>query len=163
MSDIKISSQLKPGKLPKQPPWGLGGWFTLVMIGLVGMIILGIMSVLEVVQIEYTQINPYFLVLFIICILNEVCLSVAILFFIYKRNILFRLLFIVQTCVLIFCSFVDFYLSLSFGFQAEFSLLSVLGRILWTVYLFRSERVKNTFIGMKSIAQLMEETEAPPL
>ena len=161
MNEIKFSPQLKPGKMPNQPPWGLGGWFTLVMIGLVGMIIVGILSVIQVVQIEYTQINPYFLVLFIICILNEVCLSAVILFFIYKRNILFRLLFVVQTCVLIFCYFSDLYLSLSFGFQTELSLLSVFGRILWTVYLFRSERVKNTFIGMKSIAQLMDETETP--
>ncbi len=68
MNEIKISPHLKPGKLPKQPPWGLGGWFTLVMIGLIGMIIIGIVSVIEVVQIEYIRINPYFLVLFIICI-----------------------------------------------------------------------------------------------
>ncbi len=161
MNEIKISPQLKPGKLPKQPPWGLGGWFTLVMIGLIGMIIIGIVSVIEVVQIEYIRINPYFLVLFIICILNEVCLSAAILFLIYKRNKLFRLLFVVQTCVLIFCCFADSYLSLISGFQTDFSWLSVLSRILWTVYLFRSERVKNTFIGMKSIAELMNETETP--
>ncbi len=161
MNEIKLSPQLKPGKPPKQPPVGLGGWFALIMIGLILSIIADIGGTVKLFQSDLSYMNLFFLLFFIICITNELILSAVILFFIFKRNILFRLLFVIQTCVFAVCYFAYLFLCAFYNIPPDISFMTIFARILWTVYLFRSERVKNTFIGTKSIAQIVRETETP--
>jgi drug/metabolite transporter (DMT)-like permease len=150
MSKVNISPQIKPGKLPKYTPVGLGGWFTLVIIGLFGTILMDILSMFEVFPIDISNVNIFYFVIYLICIVNEVILSVVILALIFLRKIMFRNLYLIQTCVLGACFIVMLEGS---------SLVALLARILWTVYLYRSERVKNTFFGIKSINQTLSETE----
>lgn len=159
MSELKISPQLKSGQMPKQPPVGLGGWFTLIIIGLFAISLSGIVSIFELFSIGFEKADPLLLTFYFFCILNDVALSAFILVFIFKHNIIFRMLFIIQTCVITLCFFIYFYIALAFGFKSELNFISILGRILWTVYLFRSERVKNTFFGIKSINKILENSE----
>ena len=150
--EVKISPLIKPDKQPKQPPVGLSGWFSLIVIGLFGTILLDIVTVVPLLPIDLSIVNMFFFVVFLISLLNEVVLSAVILILIFKRSIIFRVLFLIQTCILGACILI---------IQDGSSLIQMLARILWTVYLFRSERVKNTFIGIKSINQVLAETETP--
>lgn len=150
MNQVNISPLIKPNKLPKQSPVGLDGWFTLIIIGLFGTIIVNIITVITLLPLDFSTVNMFYFSILIICVLNEVGLSSIILLFIFKRNIVFRILFLIQTCILGICFFL---------IPSGSSFIPILARILWTVYLYRSERVKNTFIGLKSINQIMGESE----
>ncbi len=151
MANVEVSPQLKPEHKHKEPPVGLGGWFTFIIIGLIVLIISGVVGLSQ--MLSYLVYYPvYFIIFLSICIINELFLSAVLLFFIYKRNIIFRKLYVIQTCILIASLLFIFILSFLFSISTDFSILGILARILWTVYLFRSERVHNTFIGFKTIS-----------
>jgi hypothetical protein len=158
MAKVEISPLLKTNHKQKEPPVGLGGWFTIIIIGLILTIVANVAMTPQLLpNLVY---YPLYLIVFLsICLINEVMLSAVILFFIYKRNIIFRKLFVIQTCILIVCAFILLFISYLFNVSSGFSITGVLARILWTTYLFRSERVHNTFIGVKSINQTLTENE----
>ena len=142
---------------------GFGGFFIFVIIG---RFLTAITSV--VLLMHYTSSNRYAQILgayyniIIACLIGlSIVMSVVVLFFIFKRNIIFRTLLVIQIAVtsiidLIGIIVLSHYCN-SMGEDAIFYrpvirsgvtrfLISVIISVLWIGYLYMSSRVKNTFI-----------------
>ncbi len=131
--------------LEEKQPQGFGGWFVLILIGLFASIILGTVQFFQYSEVwQYVDFGLGSLLT--IDYLNTIILSIVILIFIFRKDIRFRLMYLIQTCisvVIIICLFAII------GTADGQMIGSMLGRILWTIYLFKSVRVKNTFVDKK--------------
>jgi hypothetical protein len=150
MNETKISPMLIPGKASGQPI-GLGGIFILFIIGLYVDILMNTFVMIDILSYDLTKANLFILTIIFIFLTNEVVMSAFILYFVFRRNIIFRKLYLIQTCIFAVCYI--------FLFSVNMPIFSILMRILWTLYLFRSVQVKNTFIGIKSISETLSDTE----
>jgi hypothetical protein len=150
MNETKISPMLIPGKASGQPI-GLGGIFILFIIGLCVDILMNTFVMIDILSYDLTKANLFILTIIFIFLTNEVVMSAFILYFVFRRNIIFRKLYLIQTCIFAVCYI--------FLFSVNMPIFSILMRILWTLYLFRSVQVKNTFIGIKSISETLSDTE----
>ena len=157
MDDTSISP-LHNEKKPINIPVGIGGWLILIIIGLFGSILLSALDFVHYFDV-WKYVDFGFGALFTVTYLNEIAVSALILILIFRRKIFFRKLFLIQTCAYALINLII--IILNGGDDAVIIFLAMTERALWTVYLFRSERVENTFIGMKSTAELMDETETP--
>jgi hypothetical protein len=130
---------------------GIGGWLVLIILGQFLNIILCIKNIID--SRSYIGKNAEFGLLFIVaiavCILSVV-LSAGILFFIFKTNITFRILFVIQGLLnLVFVIFIASYidgLGYNNGYLISSIVGSLIGNVIWITYVFKSKRVKNTFI-----------------
>lgn len=127
---------------------GLGGWMILIIIGRVITILLNIKEIADIVP--YLGLNPeadlFFYIIISIDILLGIVLTGAMLFFIFKRNILFRKLMVIQIAVSLAITFI---VCILFNSWAELSIdifTGIVSGAIWITYLYRSVRVKNTFI-----------------
>lgn len=153
MSKVNISPLLKSQR-QKMPPVGLGGWFAVIIIGLVGTVLFNVIGIFDVIpMIDWPHVQLFRVMLWLICLLNDIVLSLVILWFIHKRNIIFRTLYLIQTCLILFL----FLILLVCYLQAVAPVYTLLARILWTVYLYRSQRVRNTFLGIKTINDILSK------
>ena len=151
--------QLKPMKIkPKKhhcAPKGLGGWFTLVIIGQVAMIIMVITTILQDMLPIWVYLDVFLRFWFVFLFINEGVLSGVILGFIFARKMIFRTLFIVQSIG----TFIFGIVHMPF-LDTDF-LPGLIARAFWIVYLFRSERVNNTFSPLTFFNQKEEEPLSP--
>ncbi len=130
---------------------GLGGWFSLIIIGLILGVARDIYYMITVLQ--HPDLSGSFLYLALII---ESAVDIAwvgtILFFILKRNIIFRKLFVLRFAVILLVNIIlaacidsRFY-DLSDWTDFGISLAATMG---WIYYLYSAKRVKNTFIYPK--------------
>ena len=130
----------------KLPPVGLGGWLTLFIISQLGVVV-SIVSKLGELLFRLSSLNAFLLAYNFLLIFIEGIFPIVILVFLFKGKMLFRSLYLIQTIIFAFCLLALFALSIFDNtYSIIGSLLPLLIRILWTVYLYRSERVKNTFL-----------------
>ncbi len=142
---------------------GFGGFFVFVIIGRFLTAITGVVLLMHYTSSDrYAQILGAYYGIIIACLIGlSIVMSVVVLFFISKRNIIFRTLLVIQTAAtsvidLIGIIVIAHYYN-SMGDDAIFYqpvirsgvthfLISVIISMLWLGYLYMSSRVKNTFI-----------------
>ena len=125
---------------------GLGGWLTLFIISQLGVVV-SIVSKLSELLLRLSSLNAFLLAYNFLLIFTHGIFPIVILVFLFKGNMLFRSLYLIQTIILAFCVLALSILSIySNNLVTYGSLLPLLICILWTIYLYRSERVKNTFL-----------------
>ena len=77
----------------------------------------------------------------------DVVVNIIILVFIFKRNILFRKIFVIYTAyVLVVVLAGIIFLKLAFDIVNLQKFISFIGAAIWITYLYKSKRVKNTYI-----------------
>jgi len=128
---------------------GIAGWLVVVVLGLVLTIILSIAYIVKLAS--YWGLNsladtliaiiiPYYAV---VCILG----SGAILYCMFTRRILFRTLYVIQAVVSLILLIVIASIAGSSGADASGDILkSLVSSVIWITYLYKSSRVRNTFI-----------------
>lgn len=132
---------------------GIGGWLILIIIGRILSVILGIKDIAD--SSAAYGFSPVFDTLLTVGIILDIVFSitasVVILILIFSRNILFRLLFVIQVVVMfIFNLIVIIYVnSLGYNFGSGMLIGSIIGGVIWILYVYRSARVKNTYIYPK--------------
>jgi|GEM_PF-2934337 len=126
----------------KMPLNGFSGWFIFVIIGLFANIILSANQFTDNFHMwRYIDIGTA--ALLAATYLNAIVFSLIILAYIFKRSILFRKLYLIQTCIAVVLGVITLF---ALNFNAVIQLvLGMVSRILWTLYLYRSKRVKETF------------------
>ena len=130
----------------KEQLYGFGGCFVLIIINLFGNIIISIIDFFDLLN-AFSQLNGGLIAIFIAAYLNNIGLSGIIAVYIIKRRILFRKLYLIQTCIsLALCFLLAFFIPLYYDRTIVQMVIAMLIRALLTVYLFRSVRVKNTFV-----------------
>jgi hypothetical protein len=80
--------------------------------------------------------------------------SIVILIFMFSRNIAFRKLFVIQVCIILFLDIAMISYFSGLGYDLSSTLTTDLIRSLvvggiWILYLYKSKRVKNTYIYYK--------------
>jgi hypothetical protein len=137
---------------------GIGGWLIVIIIGRVLSVILGIQEIADCssllrngshfVPLLYTSIS--------VDIVIGIILSAVILLLIFLRSIAFRILFVIQVLAAFLFNIGAYIYFLSFGFDMLSSfwgpfILSIAGGVVWIFYVYRSKRVKNTYIYSKTV------------
>lgn len=127
---------------------GLGGWMILIIIGRILTIFSYISAISEVTPLlGYSpEADVYLYIMIALCILFGIVLTGLILFFIFKRNIVFRTLMVIQITVSLTITFIICVLLNSWAELSIDIFTGVIGGAIWITYLYRSVRVKNTFI-----------------
>ena len=154
--DIKPTSSQQPMPVPNHPydydPTlnGVGGWLVLVIIGRILTIIVGIRDIVDLSPVIGTvpSLDYLWILAIILDITVYIILSIVILVFMFSRKIVFRLLFVIQVAVVfIFSLWANIAIS-SLGYDADPSNIfrSVIVGVVWIIYLYKSKRVKNTYI-----------------
>jgi hypothetical protein len=136
---------------------GIGGWLVLVIIGQIIRIILSIKDITDSVSL-FGVLPAFDVILYFgvaVDIIFGIVLPVIILILMFSRNITFRILFVIGVSVIfLFNIFVILYLqALGYNIFSEYagSLIgSIAGGVIWILYLYKSERVKNTYIYPKT-------------
>ena len=143
---------------PVKYPWdydpslnGLGGWMLIVIIFRFLTILSGMLSIAGVLALDAFTLSllPGYVTFCIIwSVLVEVIWSVVILIFIFQRAIAFRLLFVIQICLSLLVAFGTWIYAAGWGLEPEYRdiVFTIIGGVIWIVYLYKSNRVKNTFI-----------------
>lgn len=156
---------------------GIGGWLVVVIIGRMIGIILAIKSIVDISSVfaRISDLTPTMdarisgiiptvdaiLTSGIILAVFDILFEILILVFIFSRNIRFRILFVIEILVdLVYTLIVLIYqnnlindlgqvrnLGYSSGTPAIIG--SIIGAIIWISYLYKSERIKNTYIYPK--------------
>lgn len=132
---------------------GIGGWLILFIIGQFASGLSGAISFISIITyLGSSDHHNIFLALYIIVgILVVIIGSIAILYCIFSRNILFRKLFIIQNVSLLLFSFLSYAYITPFGITYDLSRISssIISTLIWLTYLYRSKRIRNTFIYNK--------------
>ena len=132
---------------------GIGGWLILFIIGQFANGLYGTVSFISIIPYlgSSEQHNAFFAVSVAVGILVVFIGSIAILYCIFSRNILFRKLFIIQNVSSLVFMFFSYAYFTSFGFTYDVSgtSSSIISALIWLTYLYRSKRIRNTFIYSK--------------
>ncbi len=123
---------------------GIGGWLILVVIGRILSVIIGVYNFANTLVIfnQYNVSDFWSYAITCIEMLNGVGLSFVMLILIFKRNIVFRRLFVIQMSIAILDA-----LLIGIYTSTYTTLISTIAStVVWTIYFYRSLRVKNTFI-----------------
>ncbi len=132
---------------------GIGGWLVLVIIGRIISIILGAKDFFDLTKLIGQDPNFEGIIIFgiVMDITLVILLSAVILYFLFKRNILFRNLFVIQVSLgFLFNVFVLVYFSsLGVNLGAASLISPLISGVIWILYLYKSKRVKNTYIYPK--------------
>ncbi len=136
---------------------GISGWMVVVVIGRILTILIGAYGNINgLMTLASLHVSDSFLsAMLFIDLLNTVGLSIVMLILIFRRNILFRTLFVVQLVVLIIETIIiSLYASRAYNVSLDPSdYVGLIGGVIWVIYLFVSKRVKNTFIYNKLDAE----------
>lgn len=133
-------------------PYGLSGWFVIIILGLFWTIILGINELMNYSDI-WKFVDFGYGVFFAISSFNSIFISAIILVSIFKKDIRFRAMFVIQSCVYMLMAFI----MCGVIKVNEQVIVSIIGRVLWSIYLFKSERVKNTFENSYPLGEIRDE------
>ena len=132
---------------------GLRGWMIIVIIGRVLTIIMGINAIMDIRDIDVDpEFSGFMSFLIIATVLIDILLSGVILIMIFQRNIAFRMLIVIQVCLtLIFIVGIWIYAG-SWGITPAYEEIvsPIVGGAIWITYLYRSRRVRNTFICLST-------------
>lgn len=132
---------------------GIGGWLVLIIIGRFLSIVFGVKGIFDFSA--YAGYDPQLDVLVYSSIVFDVLITIAlsgvILFFIFKRNILFRTMIIIQMgiCFLYVVILTIYTSSLGVAPDLAYNIVAFIESALWVLYLYKSKRVKNTYIYPK--------------
>lgn len=128
---------------------GFGGWMAVFIIGH----FLSILAIISgTVQLsDYRGFNEQIDTLInisIVLAIVELILVIIVIYLIFKRNILFRKIFVIRVVVSIaFAVGLEIYIYTLFGTVDSTQILySIVPAAIWVTYVYRSKRVKNTFI-----------------
>jgi len=129
---------------------GIGGWLILVIIGRFIAIIMGIKSIVTLSG--FLGVAPSFdgllYIIIVALVLIYIILSGVILYFMFARKIVFRTLFVAQLVAdLLFMVILSMVLS-NRGYDSTYTgfIQTIIGGAIWIAYLYKSKRVKNTYI-----------------
>jgi threonine/homoserine efflux transporter RhtA len=129
---------------------GVGGWLVLVIIGRILTIIVGIRDIVDLSPVIGTvpSLDYLWILAIILDITVYIILSIVILVFMFSRKIIFRLLFVIQVAVVFFFSLWANITVYNLGYDVDPSGIfsSVAAGVVWIIYLYKSKRVKNTYI-----------------
>ena len=132
---------------------GLGGWLVVVIIGRILTILLGVLGITsESAYLGYSNsIDSLIYLELVIYILVSIIMSCVILYLMFKRNILFRRLFVIQTITIFLSNIILSLYVYNLGYEMSGSELAspLFAGVIWIIYLYKSKRVKNTFIYPK--------------
>ena len=140
----------------KEVPWdydpgldGLKGWMVLVIIGRFVAIIAALISIPNMLEYYgYLDWLDTFMTLSIAVLVPiDVIASIVILVFIFKENILFRKIFVIYTIYTLALTLAAMiYLKVAYDTTYTNPIFTLIGSAIWITYLYKSKRVKNTFI-----------------
>ena len=148
--DNKTPSTLYPDDLYTNLN-GLGGWMAVVIIGRILNIILTIKD-MAAWPFYRILIGNFYAIIIVYDVVVGLCLSVTILYFIFQRKIIFRRLLVIQIAISIVIAGATFVLTLILlspgdnGSDMAQLIINIISGVVWILYLYRSARVKNTFI-----------------
>ena len=132
---------------------GISGWMVIVVIGrILTALISGYNDIKLIAMLSANNMTDIlFNLMLALDLLNTIGLSAVMLVLIFRRNILFRTLFVIQFALSILeAVIINIHVSAAYGVPADpSSYANFAGGIIWTIYLFVSKRVKNTFIYNK--------------
>lgn len=132
---------------------GLGGWMAFVIIGRFLDFIYGIINLADLVTYAGSSgdLDVYYTVMIVLNVLVIILGSALILYFIFTRNILFRRIMVIQVIIVLTVSTMSSIYFRSLGYSVEMSemISSLVSATIWVTYLYKSKRVKNTFIYPK--------------
>ena len=128
---------------------GINGLLILIISSEIYSIIFSIVMVCRIFS--YIGNNSLITIVVIIQIFLSVVLPLVILLLLFFRKILFRLFFVIQTAAYFIFTFSLYY---GHNFFNLYDLISFIpGSVIWIIYLYKSKRVKNTFVYPKLFKQ----------
>lgn len=137
---------------------GIGGWLIFVIIGRILTIIIGIKDIFDSSSAygHGSEFDTLLTAAIIIEIVFGIIFSIIILNFIFTRNILFRTFFVIQVLVTFaFYIFLTIYFSnLGVNYGTPSLIGSIVGGVIWILYVYKSKRIKNTYIYSKQYPDL---------
>jgi hypothetical protein len=128
---------------------GIGGWLIVVIIGRILSIIVGIKDIGDVGAITVPSAYQWLMdscVAFDLIV--NIAMSIVILVLMFTKKKSFRIIFVVQAVTsFLFLLFADIYL-INQGIDTQVTNLAnpIVGGLIWITYLYKSKRVRNTFI-----------------
>lgn len=128
---------------------GIGGWLVVVIIGRILTIFIGIKDIADVGAITVPSAYQWLMdscVAFDLII--NIAMSIVILVLMFTRKKSFRIILVIQAVSsFLFLLFADIYL-FNQGINAQVTNLTnpVVGGLIWITYVYKSKRVKNTYI-----------------
>lgn len=123
---------------------GLGGWMVVFIIGH----FLGILTIISsLAQLSncrgFTEQLDTLVNITIIIAIIELILVIVALYYIFKRNILFRRVFVIRVVI----DIISFFVVIMLDKLNSVDIIScIVSAVIWITYVYRSKRVKNTFI-----------------
>lgn len=140
-------------------PYGIDGWLILFLIGTILAIIRNIQYLIQMASHVDAFANGLRYIYFIAVLVSIIIIvmELAIVILMFQKNILFRTLFIYLVAFnFLLCLALPLLISIIYTEPYEFdiwALLSVAETAIWIIYLFRSDRVKNTFPPRRNKAE----------
>ena len=138
---------------------GLGGWFVFIIIGRFASIIIGINTIVDWASLYSARevLGAYYDIIIAYAVICVILLSAVILYFIFKRNIIFRKLLVIQISISLIFSIALIFITqsvlASLGLDSgsvDYDPIRLVANFIsagiWFTYLYRSKRVKTTFI-----------------
>ena len=129
---------------------GVGGWLVLIIIGRILTIILGIKDIADLSALlgAVPSLDGLINASIICDIANNIVLSIVILCMMFARKIVFRPLIVIQVVAAILFVIISNGIIGGQGYQTTYSGLvsPIIGGAIWIAYLYKSKRVKNTYI-----------------
>ena len=132
----------------KLPLKGIAGTLVVfVVFCVVKLLILVVNIVVHIGYLKAPEMMVYTILMLAIYLPADFGLTIAVIVLFFKKNILFRKLFVIDTVILVFSMSAAFVFSLFvFGEFYETAIIHSAVAGLWVIYLYASKRVKNTFI-----------------
>ena len=146
----KLTNKIKDTPADYEPSLcGLGGWMTVVIIFRLLTVTLALLYIPDYIASLGNSIDEYYfgIINLVAYIPFEVGIHIAILIYIFKRNIMFRKLFVIYVVVAFLLNFGGaLYLYIARDILSLQILFGLFSNALWILYMYKSKRVKNTFI-----------------
>lgn len=127
---------------------GLGGWMVLFIIGLCLSLISMTTNAVKAINLLGIDKHADIMLKFALVITPiEFILTIIVICFIFKKNILFRKLYVIGVAISLVGAFsATIYGYVMFNVFSYQIISSLIGAAIWISYLYVSKRVKNTFI-----------------
>lgn len=100
----------------------------------------------QIAYLKEPQLRTYAMLMLSFYIPAEVGLNIAMIVYMFKKNIVFRFLFVIYSAIVVVSMTAAFIYLLSYGTIYTTAIFRFVITALWIVYLYTSKRVKNTFI-----------------
>ncbi len=123
---------------------GINGWLVVVVFGRFIAIVLAVVGIVQTAAyLGKTTMDNILWMLIVFSVVVDILGSCAILILMFKQRILFRTLFVIQAIVTVIGMAV---IAGTLELSTYNPIGSVIGCVVWIVYLYKSKRVRNTFI-----------------